>query len=1698
MAQTPITPHSAQSTDHVAPPSPNSAQHVPTIIPDRPVNPNPDSVHHMVTHFRVGTNRPVERFTLHMSSVSPLPRSYREAFNDVNWQSAMRDEYNALIKNSTWTLIPRPPDVNVVRCMWLFHHKYLADGTLSRYKARLVANGSTQLEVIDVNETFSPVVKPETIHTVLSLATSRHWSVHQLDVKNAILHGDLSETVYMHQPLDLLHRIISSLHQEFAMTDLGSLTYFLGISVTRDSSVMFLSQKKYAAEILERAGMVNCNPSRTPADIESKLGTIGDVVFDPTLYQSLAGSLQYLTFTRPDISYDVQQACLHMHDPREPYFSALKRILRYVCCTLDYGLQLFSSSTTNLVAYSDANWAGCPTTRRSGYCIFLGNNLLSWSAKRQQTLSRFSAEAEYRGGANDVAETCWLRNLLRELHTSFSFATFVYCDNVIAVYLSFNPVQHQRTKHVEIDIHFVHDLVATGQVWVLHVPSRYQFADIFTKELPSTLLEEFRSSLNVRCLPAQTARKVVLFVQSLRTCRGLVHTDEEGKNCKRFGFVRFINVFSEERLVNNLCTTWIERCKLHANISRFHRNTTYGSKEDVKGTGARKDSKPKWSNNEDLSKSILGRVKVFASLANLKMALCNEGFVDIKIQYMDASLDFHTDKRIAWVEIEEIPFKLWSGKTFNRIAAKWGELLDVDDQEDTCFHSKQTSGWVPDFAEESDEDDQDGFIVNDDGQKEQIPTVFGEDSDGEEVQEKLLNEVGEGDNNLDEGEVNEEIVKSEDPFNIYPILNKKVEKGGCNNKSEGSLKYPPGFSPIVKKESVSSSVGDGNNYDDKGSNKSKREEGYATSRTYMKHKEEGTYSISFGHFKKSEAPRTGGSILGLLDEVVKVGQVMGYKMEGCMSNMEEIIEAQGAKEMESMDTFCARRCWGNLAFDFVHRAAVGNLGGVLCMWDPNSFHKERATKSDSFIMVRGEWCLTGQKFLLIAVYAPQDAREKRMLWDYLHGEIMRWKGEVVVMGDFNEVRHKSDRFGSVFNAHDASTFNTFILNSGLVEVELGGCAFTWCHKSATKMSKLDRFLVSDSLLNTCPNVNAITLERYLLDHRPILLREAFFDYGPTPFKIFHHWFEIEGFNKMVEDTWKEYPGVESNAIRYLMGKLKYLKSKIRVWNITSRSSVNNAKMQYKSDLDAIDEIIDSGNGDEIATNKRVEIINKLLGIDHLQSMEAAQKAKIKWAVEGDENSSFFQGMLKKKRNILNVRGVMVDGVWVDNPVRVKREFYEYFKARFCQPGRKDATIQMEFPYKQSDEKLSEIEGEVTNDEIKRAVWDCIFFLHCEFPKGCNSSFIALIPKNQNAHLVKDFRPISLIGSLYKIIAKILANRLVGVLSDIVNEVQSAFISDRQILDGPFILNEVVQWCKSKKKQALIFKVDFEKAYDSVRWDFLDEILKKFGFEDKWCKWILSCLRSSRGSIIVNGSPTEEFQFVKGLKQGDPLSPFLFILVMESLHLSFQRIDDAGMFHGIKLGGGSVNLSHMFYADDAVFVGQWCNGNITTLVHVLDCFHTASGLRINMCKSKIMGVHVDDDTVIRAAGKLGCMILNAPFSYLGSIVGGNMSRIQMWKDIADRIKLRLSKWKIQTLSIGGRLTLVKSVLGSMPLYYFSIYRVSKAVLHELESIRSYFFNGHGTNNNKATWVNWKKVLLSKNRGGLGVSSLYAMNRGLMFK
>ncbi|GJW03199.1 RNA-directed DNA polymerase, eukaryota [Tanacetum coccineum] len=405
------------------------------------------------------------------------------------------------------------------------------------------------------------------------------------------------------------------------------------------------------------------------------------------------------------------------------------------------------------------------------------------------------------------------------------------------------------------------------------------------------------------------------------------------------------------------------------------------------------------------------------------------------------------------------------------------------------------------------------------------------------------------------------------------------------------------------------------------------------------------------------------------------------------------------------------------------------------------------------------------------------------------------------------------------------------------------------------------------------------------------------------------------------------------------------------------------------------------------------------------------------------------------------------------------------------------------------DQVDVLESPISRDEVRNAVWGCgenkspgpdgytfeffrkfwdilgsdfcaaveWFFDHSAFSRGCNSSFIALIPKTHDPKFVNDYRPISLIESLYKVVTKILAIRLSSVISDLISDVQTAFLPNRQILDGLFIINELLSWCKHKKQQAMVFKVDFAKAYDSIRWDFLEDVLRAFGFGSKWCSWIRGSLQSGMASVLLNGSPTSEFQFHCGLKQGDPLAPYLFILIMESLHLSLSRAIEAGIFKGIKIGS-SLNISHLFYADDAVFIGEWSIANLSGITHILHCFSLLSGLTINLKKSHLLGVGIPIEIVNAAALNLGCSTMKTPFKYLGVMVGGNSSTSQAWDDMIGKLKARLSNWKLKTLSVGRRLTLLKSVLGSTPIYNMSIYKVPKSVLHAMESIRRNFFNG----------------------------------------
>ncbi|GJX72943.1 RNA-directed DNA polymerase, eukaryota, reverse transcriptase zinc-binding domain protein [Tanacetum coccineum] len=316
--------------------------------------------------------------------------------------------------------------------------------------------------------------------------------------------------------------------------------------------------------------------------------------------------------------------------------------------------------------------------------------------------------------------------------------------------------------------------------------------------------------------------------------------------------------------------------------------------------------------------------------------------------------------------------------------------------------------------------------------------------------------------------------------------------------------------------------------------------------------------------------------------------------------------------------------------------------------------------------------------------------------------------------------------------------------------------------------------------------------------------------------------------------------------------------------------------------------------------------------------------------------------------------------------------------------------------------------------------------------------------------------------------------------------------------GPLILSEVIDWYKRRKKKMLLFKVDFEKAFDSVSWRFLDHVMDKLGFSSNWRRWIKAGLVSSRASILVNGSPTLEFSLKRGLRQGDPLSPFLFIIIMEGLHIALKEGLSTNMIRGVNVGSPSIHLSHLFYADDVIIFSDWNQQDMDNIIRILNIFYLASGLRININKSNLYGVGVFHSEVDNMAAGTGCSPSYLPFSYLGLPIGSNMSHISNWKVLIDRFKSRLSGWKANLLSSGGRLTLIKSVLGSLCIYFLSIFKAPEAVIKVLESLRASFFWGASAENRKLAWVKWSSILAPLEKGGLGVGSLKAFNLSLLLK
>nr|CAH66391.1 OSIGBa0134J07.9 [Oryza sativa] len=445
------------------------------------------------------------------------PQSFQEAEKHDNWIKAMEDEIHMIEKNNTWEFVDRPRDREVIGVKWVYKTKLNPDGSVQKYKARLVAKGFKQKPGIDYYETYAPVARLETIRTIIALAAQKRWKIYQLDVKSAFLNGYLDEEIYVEQPEwfsvqggenkkgfaksiseptlyvnktgtdilivslyvdDLIYTGNSDkMMQDFKkdmmhtyeMSDLGLLHYFLGMEVHQSDEGIFISQRKYAENILKKFKMDNCKSVTTPLlPNEKQKARDGADKADPTIYRSLVGSLLYLTATRPDIMFAASLLSRYMSSPSQLNFTAAKRVLRYIKGTADYGIWYKPVKESKLIGYTDSDWAGCLDDMKStsGYAFSLG-----------------SAEAEYVAASKAVSQVVWLRRIMEDQGEKQYQPTTIYCDSKSAIAISENPVSHDRTKHIAIKYHYIREAVDRQEVKLEFCRTDEQLADIFTKAL---------------------------------------------------------------------------------------------------------------------------------------------------------------------------------------------------------------------------------------------------------------------------------------------------------------------------------------------------------------------------------------------------------------------------------------------------------------------------------------------------------------------------------------------------------------------------------------------------------------------------------------------------------------------------------------------------------------------------------------------------------------------------------------------------------------------------------------------------------------------------------------------------------------------------------------------------------------------------------------------------------------------------------------------------------------------------------------------------------------------------------------------------------------------------------------------------------------------------------------------------------------
>eukprot|EP00253_Pinus_taeda_P015690 PITA_15690 len=581
-------------------------------------------------------------------------------------------------------------------------------------------------------------------------------------------------------------------------------------------------------------------------------------------------------------------------------------------------------------------------------------------------------------------------------------------------------------------------------------------------------------------------------------------------------------------------------------------------------------------------------------------------------------------------------------------------------------------------------------------------------------------------------------------------------------------------------------------------------------------------------------------------------------------------------------------------------------------------------------------------------------------------------------------------------------FNELITEQRLVDTPTTNDVLTWNNRRGGKnqiASKLYRFLLSKQILNKYVFIEAKILPSLGSNHWPIRLEiDIKKNKGKKPFRFEAFWLRNPDFLHKVEQWWTQSQVKGKGKMHTFQLKLKEIKGKIRKWNREEFGHIMEEKQKLEKEMEDIQQQIILEGRDEERSKEEGRIIKQLEERRNQEEIMWRQKSRINWLREGERNTKFFhQAMIQNRQR---------NRIFSIKTAEGEREILEA----------------------------------VEESRLKQKIWPRI-----------NSTFLTLIPKSNSSEEAQGFCPIALCNVIYKIITTLIAKRLKPLLPSIISPEQTGFVEGRQILDGLVVTQEIIHSLNQKKQRGMMIKLDLSKAYDRLSWRYLRMVLEAYGFEKRWIEWIFSMISSPIFSILVNGTPTRTFNTSRGIRQGDPISPFLFILAAEGLGRIIKREIRKKKIRGLKPWGNNLAITHQQFVDDIMLFREVSIKEVRAIKEVLEIFMEALRMEINKEKSYKFIFNTPEAIKAHLTRTLGFRQGDLPTKYLGNQLDIHPTRMKNCQEVIDKIKRRLTSWSFRSLNIARRIVLLKSVLQSISIYPLSIRAASKGVCTKLREI-----------------------------------------------